>query len=179
MHPPQFKFARWLANGAWLALLVLLTLYFADKERDFINPNQAVVSTTGQGFAEVQLKANHQHHYLANGTINHKPVTFMIDTGASDVAIPRALADELGLVAGEAGISTTANGDVRVYRTQIDRLQLGEIVLHNVKGSLNPGMDGNNEILLGMSFLKQLDFSQKDNVLTLRTKHSLAPKPGG
>lgn len=171
MQPPHLKIARWLSNGAWLALLALLTLYFAGKERDQINPNQEVMSTGANGFAEVQLKANHRHHYVANGTINHKPVTFMIDTGASDVAIPMALGEELGLTAGEAGISTTANGDVRVFRTQINRLQLGDIVLHDIKGSLNPGMDASNEILLGMSFLKQLDFSQKDDVLTLRTKN--------
>ncbi len=171
MSPPHLKIARWLSNGAWLALLALLTLYFANKEREQINPNQQVTSTQNGTYAEVQLKANTHHHYLANGTINHKPVTFMIDTGASDVAIPKALAEELGLVAGEAGISSTANGDVRVFRTVIERLQLGDIVLHNVKGSLNPGMDGNNEILLGMSFLKQLEFSQKDDVLTLRTKN--------
>ncbi|MFO1370568.1 MAG: TIGR02281 family clan AA aspartic protease [Marinagarivorans sp.] len=170
MQPPHVKIARWLSNGAWLALLALLTLYFAAKERAQINPNQEVNSTQAGGYAQVQLKANNHHHYLANGTINHKPVTFMVDTGASDVAIPKDLAEELGLVAGEAGISTTANGDVRVYRTVIERLQLGDIVLHNVKGSLNPGMDANNEILLGMSFLKQLDFSQTNDVLTLRTK---------
>ncbi|HMU68201.1 MAG TPA: retroviral-like aspartic protease family protein, partial [Cellvibrionaceae bacterium] len=102
MQPPHLKFARWLSNGAWLALLALLTLYFAGKERAQINPNQEVKSTGDGGFAEVQLKANNHHHYLANGTINRKPVTFMIDTGASDVAIPKALAEELGLVAGEA-----------------------------------------------------------------------------
>jgi aspartyl protease family protein len=171
MHPPQLKIARWLTNGAWLALLALLTLYFANRERDQINPNQQVASTLANGYTEIKLKANHHHHYMASGTINDQPVTFMIDTGASDVAIPAKLGEKLGLVAGERGTSTTANGQVIVQRTNINRLQLGAIVLENIKGSLNPGMDANDEIPLGMSFLKHLDFSQKDDVLTLRIKN--------
>ncbi|MBT8148751.1 MAG: retroviral-like aspartic protease family protein, partial [Gammaproteobacteria bacterium] len=61
----------------------------------------------------------------------------------------------------------TANGPVKVYSTRIGKLQLGDIVLYDVPADLNPGMDGSNEILLGMSALSQVEFSQRDGVLLL------------
>jgi aspartyl protease family protein len=170
MNSPPPKIARLFTHGAWAALIILFTLFFANRERDKINPNQQVASASTDGSTEVVLKANHHHHYVANGTINGHPVTFMIDTGASDVAIPAQLGHKLGLTPGEKGLSTTANGDVTVFRTRINTLQLGDITLNDIKGSLNPGMDAEDEILLGMTFLKHLDFTQKDDVLTLRTK---------
>lgn len=169
MQPHQ-KIARWLINGIWLALIALLSLYFADKEQELNNPNQAPKGTTEGGVQEVQLKANYRHHYVADGSLNGIPVTFMIDTGATDVAIPAHLGEKLGLIPGERGISTTANGDVTVYRTRINSIELGNIVIRDIQGSLNPGMSSGDEILLGMSFLKHLEFSQKDGVLTLRKK---------
>lgn len=170
MHPPQHPYARWLTNGAWVALIALLTLYFADREHERNNPNQQVASSLTGTIAEVELKANTRHHYLANGLLNGIPVTFMVDTGASDVAIPAELGKKLGLIPGERGTSITANGEVTVFRTHIKSLQLGDIVVRDIRGSLNPGMSAEDEILLGMTFLKNLDFSQKNDVLTLRTK---------
>jgi len=64
-------------------------------------------------------------------------------------------------------MANTANGQVQVRATRINTLQLGPITLYNLEASINPGMDG-NEILLGMSALKQIEFSQKGKFLTLR-----------
>jgi aspartyl protease family protein len=169
MHPHQ-KIARWLTNATWLALIAVFTLYFAAKEKAIDNPNQQVASTSTGSTAEVQLKANRRHHYIADGKLNGKPVTFMIDTGATDVAIPAQLGEKLGLISGEKAISNTANGNVTVHRTHIHSIELGDIVVRDIPGSLNPGMDSNDEILLGMSFLKHLEFNQKNDILTLRQK---------
>ena len=46
------------------------------------------------------MKGNRQGHYLVNGAINGRPVTFLIDTGATYVAIPAELQQELGPDAG-------------------------------------------------------------------------------
>jgi aspartyl protease family protein len=62
----------------------------------------------------------------------------------------------------------TANGRVEVAQTTIARLAIGDIELFDVNANLNPGVK-QNEILLGMSALKQLEFSQKGEWLVLRS----------
>lgn len=156
-----------MLNLSWVALLALLTLFFANKESEYRNPNQSLSIESLGGYNQVTLERNRQHHYLATGSINGIEVTFLVDTGASDVAVPANLAERLRLIPGEKGLTNTANGRVYVHRTQIDQLTLGSIQMQDVPASINPGMDG-DEILLGMSFLKQLEFSQKDGKLTLK-----------
>lgn len=151
---------------SWVAALIVLTLFFSDREAQQHNPNRVLKSSTTDGYNQVVLDRNAQYHYLANGSINGKPVTFLVDTGASDVAVPASLADRLGLIPGGHSMMSTANGTVSVRRTQIANLQLGSIQLHDVQASINPGMQG-NEVLLGMSFLRHLEFTHKNGQLTL------------
>ncbi|NNL10176.1 MAG: retroviral-like aspartic protease family protein, partial [Pseudomonadales bacterium] len=99
--------------------------------------------------------------------INGQPVTLLLDTGATNVAIPADMGKRLQLKRGPAGVAYTANGRVTVYATRIDRLQIGEITLQNVSADLNPGMNGSDAILLGMSALSQVQFSQRDGKLFL------------
>ena len=113
------------------------------------------------------LKQNRQGHYVASGTINNIPVQFLLDTGATDVAIPESIANQAGLRRGTSSRASTANGLVTVYSTLVDELTLGNIVLEAVNASITTSMDGNT-ILLGMSALRQVEFSQRGNVLTLR-----------
>ena len=92
---------------------------------------------------------------------------FLLDTGATDVAVPGALAQELGLEAGAPVSVNTANGRSTGYRTRLSELTLGDIRLQDVRALIVPGMDG-DEVLLGMSALKQLEFTQRDGTLVLR-----------
>ena len=121
----------------------------------------------GDGYIEVSLASSRGGHYVLDGQINGHSVTFLLDTGASAVAIPRQLADELGLQPGAPVRVRTANGTVNGARTRLDLLQLGDIQLHDVTALIAPGMD-NHEVLLGMSALSQLEFTQKDGTLVLR-----------
>jgi len=91
----------------------------------------------------------------------------MLDTGASDVVIPEALAGEYGLIGKGNSQSITANGIITVKQTRIQELSIGEIKLYNVRASINPGMDSSQAILLGMSALRHLELAQKDKQLTL------------
>lgn len=153
---------------AWGCLFILLALFFQEVLNDQHNPNSTPSSqTTPQGQVQVTLKPNRQHHYVTKGSINGKPVTFMLDTGATDVVIPKNVADTLKLQAGRSAIAHTANGQVRVYATQLGTLRIGDIQLFNIRASINPGMSG-QVILLGMSALKQIEFSQKGELLILR-----------
>ena len=151
----------------WGAGLALATHFFGAWEDKQHNPNQVPTSSHGQGYIEVRLAGNGQGHFVSTGAINGNTVLFMLDTGATDVAIPGEMAERLKLERGAPVTVSTANGMSTGYRTRIDRLQLGEIVLHNVRALVAPGMHG-DEVLLGMSALKQLEFTQRDGTLVLR-----------
>lgn len=157
---------------AWGAALLLATHFFGKWEERRDNPNQAPQSVQGDGYIEVRLLSSRGGHYLLGGQINGASVTLLLDTGATAVAVPAALAESLGLQRGAPVQIRTANGTVVGYRTQLASLQLGEIQLHDVAALITPGMDG-DEVLLGMSALKQLEFTQRDGTLVLRQTTSL------
>jgi aspartyl protease family protein len=152
---------------AWCAALFLATRFFGQWEARQQNPNVVVTSQQGEGFIEVKLASNTQGHFVASGQINGQPVDFMLDTGATDVSIPSGLAERLGLEKGAPVTLSTANGRSEGYRTRLDRLQLGDIVLHDVRALVAPGLGG-EQVLLGMSALKKLEFTQRGGTLLLR-----------
>jgi aspartyl protease family protein len=154
---------------AWAAALFLATRFFGDWEQRQENPNTAVASQHGDGYIEVQLAANRQGHFVMTGLVNTRPVQFMLDTGATDVAIPASVADQLGLGRGARVDVSTANGRSEGFRTTLDRLQIGDIVLTNVRALVVPGLDG-EQALLGMSAMKQLEFTQRGGTMLLRQK---------
>ena len=168
---PHNEFPRKLGKGmmaiAWLLLLGLLTLLFNKFLEHENNPNQSPTTLTSHtGSKVVELKMNRAGHYLANGKINGYPVVFLLDTGATDVALPEKLANRLGLEKGYESRAQTANGITRSYLTLLKQVSLGEIHLYGIRASILPGMKG-NQVLLGMSFLKQLEMRQKGDTLTL------------
>jgi len=152
---------------AWLIFLALLTFLFNNYLEQQNNPNQHIPIDHTSTIAEVRLKQNRYGHYLANGLINQQKVTFLLDTGATLISIPEAIARKLHLKKGYPSQSRTANGSITVYATQLDSVSIGAIELHNIRASINPHMSG-NEILLGMSFMKHLEITQKDNELRLK-----------
>ncbi len=160
---------RFMMLAAWLGGLFLLTLLFQDVLESRINPNrEPQVRVGAEGRTEVVLERNAQGHYVASGTINGHPATFLLDTGATDVAIPEVLAERLRLQRRGGGISQTANGPVAVWQTLLDEVTLGSIRLNRVRASIVPSMPAGSQVLLGMSFLKRLEFTQKDRRLVLR-----------
>lgn len=168
-HPPQpgKQLGRGMYFLAWFSVLGLLTLLFGRWEEEQINPNTDPLSRVDGQVREVVLEGNQRHHYVANGRINGKTVTFLLDTGATDVVVPEPLARKLGLHRGTRTYAHTANGTVTVFSTRIETLDLGAIHLRNVRASINPAMEG-QAILLGMSALGQIEFTQRGNQLTLR-----------
>ena len=159
------KLFVWLA---WIIGLALLMFVFQDLLDEQYNPNsQPVMHLTESGQAEVILDQNRQGHYVARGTVNDSAVTFLLDTGATEVSIPAHIADQLGLVAQGSYRVQTANGSITVYKAEIGQLSLGNIFLYNVAAHINPAMKS-DEILLGMSALKQVDFTQTGKQLILR-----------
>jgi aspartyl protease family protein len=163
----QRRMGKSMLIAAWLIALLLLTLFFNQELEQQYNPNTTPLSKSTVDGAEVQLQRNRHGHYVSAGSINSERVTFLLDTGATNVSIPANLANKLGLQSGTPHRVSTANGQITVYATRLNELSIGDIHLFNVAANINPGMSG-DEILLGMSALKQLEFTQRGDQLTLR-----------
>ena len=162
---PEIRYLLYFAVF-WVVLLAAVTHFFGSWDSQQNNPNQQLVSHTRDGATEIKLQANRQGHYLANGTINNQNVTFILDTGATTVAVSEHVAQKAGLVRMQPSLARTAAGTVRVWDTTIPELHMGDITFNNVPGTINPDMDP-DMVLLGMSVLGQLNFSQQSGVLTL------------
>lgn len=163
-HNPHRPLGRGMALVASLLVLGLFYLYFENGLQARNNPNRQLQVAPG---AELVLKRSGNGHYIFPGTINGRPVTFLLDTGATLVSIPAHLAGELGLAAGAPQRSIAANGTVATRATRVDALAFGPFALRGIAASLNPGMAG-DQILLGMSVLKHLEFTQRGDTLMLR-----------
>jgi len=154
--------------GMWILALAILTYFFGIIAENMHNPNQSVNTRVDPaGVKEVVLKRNNRGHYVTTGQINGTPISFMLDTGASDVALPEHIANSLGLKRGMEIQYHTANGTARGYATRLDSVSVGDITLYDVKADIAPGYQG-DEVLLGMSFLKLLEFTQRGDELTIR-----------
>lgn len=163
--PPGKSIGKTMVIIAWIMVLGFLTLIFSKLEEKENNPNQTITSTNDGNSVIVTLQRNRYGHYVANATINGKTVPVLLDTGATTMSIPLTLANQLNLEKGPAYQVTTANGTAWVNATNLDSVAIGDIVLYDVKASINSGLD---EVLLGMSFLKQLEITQRGNQLTLK-----------
>jgi len=157
----------WFSVATWILVLAIAGYFFNDYLEREKNPNQQVQSSVrADGTREVTLRSNRQGHYLATGHINGHPVEIMLDTGASNVAVPQHLARQLGIHKGRSVEMITANGMAKGYATTITDIRIGDIRLRNVKASLYPAVD--DTVLVGMSFLKYLEFTQREDTLILR-----------
>jgi len=152
---------------AWIIFLLILMSVFDYLISNRNNPNQNIVTTVSGPIKEIELQRNPYGHYVATGTINSYDVTFLLDTGASDIAIPESLADDIGLTKGPAITVKTANGNTRAYLTHLDSVALGDIELHDLNATILMNISG-DEVLLGMNFLKHFEITQKGNTLTIR-----------
>ena len=158
----QFIIAMWI-----LAMVLIYFIFNNIINRDH-NPNQDVVfSESPNGSKVVTLQRNRAGHYVTSGRINNQPVTFILDTGATDIAIPQNIARALKLRRGAESYYQTANGTALGYQTMLDSVSVGNIRLHHIPASIVTNMD-DSEILLGMSFLKHIEFSQRGDTLILQ-----------
>jgi aspartyl protease family protein len=110
--------------------------------------------------------------YLVPGFINRQPVDFLVDTGATTIAINAKLARKLGInfrYEGEQGYSSTASGYAKIYKLKLDSVQIGDIVLNNVEAAVLEG-DFPTTALLGMSFLNRVNMKHDGELLVLEKK---------
>lgn len=119
----------------------------------------------------IVLTAGFGGHFLTQGAINGRAVEFMVDTGATSVAMGVAEAERLGIDyrKGRMGHSATANGVVTTYRIKLNSVRIGDVEVYDVDASVLPFNMGH--ILLGNSFLTRFQMTRFNNQMVLERRY--------
>lgn len=107
--------------------------------------------------------------FYADGSINGSSVRFLVDTGATTIAMNSYTADRIGLDYkrhGQRAMASTAGGVVPMYALTLKKVKVGGIVLHNIEAGVIEGRHP-EEVLLGMSFLSRLNMTRDGNKMEL------------
>ncbi len=125
-------------------------------------------AAAGDSSGRVQLTADGQGHFTAQGSVNGVPVRFMVDTGASLVALPEGVARRAGVDLDRAPAVTiqTANGRAPAHRVVLNNVTIDGISLHLVE-ALVVDDAGLSTPLLGMSFLNRTNMHREGDSLVL------------
>jgi aspartyl protease family protein len=128
--------------------------------------------SSSNGSGSVVLTADGRGQYFTTGSINGASTRFVVDTGATSVALSGADAQKLGLdyKKGRRGMTSTANGVAPMYVITADKVSVGDITLHQVEVSVIEGT-GLPITLLGMSFLNRLEIKQDGGKMILTKRY--------
>ncbi len=140
------------------------------KKRPLRIGQHAIGASSGDGSGKVMLTADARGHFFTTGTVNGTSVRFMVDTGASGIALSPSDARRIGidLSRGERGMASTANGVAPFVRVTLDTVRVGDITVHNVEAGVVQ-----NEMpyaLLGMSFLNRMEMQREGSTMTLKKR---------
>lgn len=159
----------------WAAIfLALLTVYryqdgFRKLGSEMLYTVDASAPETTSGGVE-RLRASQGGHFLATAEVNGKRVRFLVDTGATTVALTREDARRAGLKVDDLDYVVqvqTANGMTTMAPVRLKSIRIGSIEVKNVQASV--ARDGLEGSLLGMSFLRRLSGVEfKPNELVLK-----------
>lgn len=120
----------------------------------------------------VNLYADSAGHFFGNLTINGASLRYVVDTGATTVALNSGDAKyaKIDYEKGQKVNMSTANGVVEAYLVTLNTLKIGTIVLNNVQATV---LEGGSPpvVLLGMSAQNRLDVKRENSVMTLTKKY--------
>jgi len=142
-----------------------------DGQRRTLRLGEAAVNLGGAASAgsgtEIKLSSDARGHFQANGQINGRGVNFLVDTGATVIAMGQAEADRIGLAYKDGqrvGINT-ANGSTVGYRVKLSSVRIGDVEVFNVDAVVQPAPMP--YVLLGNSFLTRFQMRRDNDTLTL------------
>lgn len=119
------------------------------------------------GGSQIVLTAGSGGHFMTTGSINGRTVQFLVDTGATYVALGEAEAERIGLKYkdGKRGVMNTANGQVVVHLVRLDLVRVGDVQVYGVDAVVMPAALGT--VLLGNSFLTRFQMKRENDRMTL------------
>ncbi|MBV2235856.1 MAG: retroviral-like aspartic protease family protein [Sterolibacterium sp.] len=152
---------HFLAALVWCALLGAAYLVLGDQLR----PKVAQVEA---GAHEVRIPRSRDGHFYVAGRIGGHPVNFMVDTGASSVAVNPATARQLALPRGQSVRVQTAGGETLAEEVAGQQVAIGGIVVPDVRVLVLPQMT--TDALLGQNVLRYLEVQQTARQMQLRAR---------
>jgi aspartyl protease family protein len=143
------------------------TIEIDGKRRVLVRGQTYSSSGSSSARQSVTLAADRSGHFLTEGAVNGGSVRFVVDTGATAIALPASDAGRLGIDyrKGRRGITQTANGEITVYVVKLDTVRVGGIELHNVDAIVIE--KGLPIALLGMTFLNRVDMLRDGDRMVL------------
>lgn len=147
-------------------------VFEVDGKKRVLRVGQNVASqSSGSGPASATLTADAAGHFLTTGNVNGTTIRFIVDTGASMIAIGASDARRIGLDPnkGEIGYAQTANGVTTVSRVKLNSVRVGDIVLNNVDATVH--QQDMPYALLGMSFLNRMEMQRNGETMTLKQRY--------
>ena len=147
-------------------------VFEVNGKRRVLSMGETFSGGSGGGKPSVSLSADSRGHFSTTGTINGRSMNFVVDTGATSVAISTQDAERLGVDYrnGQRSAVSTANGVVGAYRVMFNNIRIGAISLNMVPGMVVEG-GGLPIALLGMSFLNQTNMQREGAVMTLTQRY--------
>ncbi|WP_271410496.1 retropepsin-like aspartic protease family protein [Pseudomonas sp. Q1-7] len=161
------------SKGAVLRVDGVERHYGLSREYNQAGPSSGASSVTAPPQkAQLSIARSNNGHYQVAGSIDGHPVQFLVDTGATSVAMNEHQARRLGIdyrVKGLPMKASTAGGTVNAWRVTFDRIKVGSLEVLGVEGAVIEGQ-APVDVLLGMSFLNRVRWREEQGVLLLESK---------
>lgn len=145
-------------------------IFEIDGQRRALRMGQPYVSRSSGNAPSVSLSADGNGHYMANGSVNGIAVRFLVDTGATMVALPAQVAGQAGIRYSDAprGMVQTAGGPTTAYKVKLDTVSIGGVTLNNVDAVVIDR--GLTVPLLGMTFLSRMEIQRDGELMVLKKR---------
>ena len=143
-----------------------------DGKRATLGLGRARMGASAPAVESAVITADVQGHFSSDGQVNGMPVRFVVDTGATLVALPASEARRLSLdyLKGRKALMGTANGTTTGYLIKLDTVQVGSVTLHGVDAVVMDST-GFGTPLLGMSFLNRMNMKRDGDIMTLTRRY--------
>ncbi|OAM00695.1 TIGR02281 family clan AA aspartic protease [Wolbachia endosymbiont of Dactylopius coccus] len=159
----------------WL-LIIATTAMLIDSQRDKLSdrflstflPYKGRIQNSGQNSGSIEFTKSYDGHFYIQAQVNDRNITFLLDTGATDIVLSQKDALHAGINlqnVQDFKIYETAKGQIKAGVVQIPQVKIGNFLVNDVQASINTHSMSHS--LLGMSFLRYFHFTIRDNKLIL------------